>query len=40
MDPSEHRGVFSTTDHQQASDTYFLGWEFVKFSKSKQKVVV
>eukprot|EP00092_Neocalanus_flemingeri_P040510 GFUD01044115.1.p1 GENE.GFUD01044115.1~~GFUD01044115.1.p1 ORF type:complete len:292 (-),score=76.12 GFUD01044115.1:147-1022(-) len=24
MDPQTDRGVFSTTDHQQASDTYFL----------------
>eukprot|EP00088_Acartia_fossae_P021820 TRINITY_DN23182_c0_g1_i2.p1 TRINITY_DN23182_c0_g1~~TRINITY_DN23182_c0_g1_i2.p1 ORF type:complete len:296 (-),score=40.53 TRINITY_DN23182_c0_g1_i2:43-909(-) len=24
MNPSEHRGIFSTTDHQQSSDTYFL----------------
>jgi phytanoyl-CoA hydroxylase len=24
MDPGKHRGIFSTTNHQQASDTYFL----------------
>ena len=24
MDPVQHRGIFSTTDHQQATDTYFL----------------
>ncbi|XP_023328342.1 phytanoyl-CoA dioxygenase domain-containing protein 1 homolog isoform X2 [Eurytemora carolleeae] len=24
MDPAQHRGIFSTTDHQQATDTYFL----------------
>jgi len=24
MDPQKHRGIFSTTNHQQASDQYFL----------------
>ena len=24
MDPAEHRGVFSTTSHNQARDEYFL----------------
>jgi len=24
MDPQKHRGIFSTTNHQQASDKYFL----------------
>ena len=24
MDPVQHREIFSTTDHQQATDTYFL----------------